>query len=118
MTYVDGFVLCVPKDKIGVYTEMATGAGKIWKEHGALDYKECILDHDQIEGVRSFISAADAKEEDTAIFSFIVYHSREHRDEVNAKVMGDERLKDMCGEKMPFDVAKMAYGGFKPIVET
>ncbi len=120
MTYVDGFVLCVPKDKIDAYINMAKGAGKIWKEHGALEYKECIAeDMEDKSFCMTFPQMANPKEGEIIIFAFIVYESRAHRDEVNAKVMADQRMNDACPspEDMPFDCKRMAYGGFKAIVE-
>lgn len=125
MTYVDGFVLPVPEDKLDAYREMADSAGKIWIEHGALLYKECVLDDAEPEipedapeacKLTLFRDLAGAKGGETVIFAFITYKSREHRDEVNAKVMADPRMK--CDENnMPFDPARMAYGGFKAIVD-
>ena len=118
MTYVDGFVLPIPAGKIEDYRKIAENAGKVWLEYGALDYKECVVEHDNIESMRSFAEAANAKEGETVIFAYIVYKSREHRDEVNKKVMADPRIS--CGEgpeAMPFDCRRMAYAGFKTIVE-
>lgn len=118
MTYVDGFVIPVPEGELENYREMAENAGKIWMEHGALDFKECVIDDDTAEGMRSFAETAGAKEGEIVVFSYIVFKSREHRDEVNKKVMDDPRIKCEQGpEKMPFDCARMAYGGFKTIVE-
>lgn len=118
MTYVDGFVVPVPKDKIEEYRKMAAEAALIWKEHGALDYKECVADDMEDKGFCATFPAAftNLQEGETIVFAFIVYNSREHRDEVNAKVMDDPRLK--CDDNtMPFDCKRMAYGGFKTIVE-
>ena len=118
MTYVDGFVIPVPEGEIENYREMAESAGKVWMEHGALDFKECVIDDDNIEGVRPFAETAGAKEGETVVFSYIVFKSREHRDEVNKKVLADPRIKDHMGpDKAPFDCARMSYGGFKTIVE-
>ncbi|MES2996506.1 MAG: DUF1428 domain-containing protein [Verrucomicrobiota bacterium] len=119
--YVDGFVIPVPKANLEAYKKMAATAAVVWKEYGALDYKECVLDDARIENVRSFLDLAGAKDDETVIFSYIVYRSREHRDEVNAKVMADPRIKEFCPESnpnavMPFDFTKMAYGGFQTIV--
>jgi uncharacterized protein YbaA (DUF1428 family) len=117
-TYVDGFVLPVPKDKIEIYRSIAEKAAGIWKEHGALEYRECVGDDMDVKDMVAFPALANAGPDDTVVFAYITYKSREHRDEVNAKVMADPRLTEMCGgDSMPFDCKKMAYGGFKTIVE-
>jgi uncharacterized protein YbaA (DUF1428 family) len=118
MTYVDGFVLPVALDKVEEYRKMAEDAGKIWMEHGALAFNECMGDDLQIQDMLSFSTVAGAKEDETVMFSFIVFRDRAHRDEVNAKVMADPRLKG-CGDedKHVFDFKRMAYGGFKSIVQ-
>lgn len=114
--YVDGFLIPVPKDKLDLYRGIAVQAGNIWKEHGALEYIECLGDDlDQAEMV-SFRKAAGATDDEVVIFSWIVYESREHRDQVNAKVMEDPRIKAMMEGPQPFDCKRMAYGGFKTIV--
>jgi uncharacterized protein YbaA (DUF1428 family) len=116
--YVDGFVLPLPKDKIEQYKVMAEKASKVWKEYGALEYRECVGDDLEIKDVVPFPALANAAPGDTVVFAYITYKSREHRDEVNAKVMADPRMNEMCGaEGMPFDCKKMAYGGFTTIVE-
>jgi len=118
MTYVDGFVLSVPAEKIEAYREMATHAGKIWKEHGALEYKECVADDMEDKGYcATFPQTFKPKDGEVMVFAYIVYQSREHRDEVNAKVMADPRMD--CGEpdNMPFDCKRMSYGWFKTLVE-
>lgn len=116
MSYVDGFLVPVPKEKVEAYREMARKAGEIWKEHGAIAFVECIADDVPYGEVTSFPRAVQVKEDETVAFSWIVYESRERRDEINKKVMADPRLKgDM--ENMPFDGKRMIYGGFKPIVE-
>jgi uncharacterized protein YbaA (DUF1428 family) len=120
MTYVDGFVLVVPSKNIEAYRKMAETAGKIWKEHGALDYKECVAEdtEDKGFGALTFPQLAKAGDDETVVFSYIVYESRAHRDEVNTKVMADPRLAESCDpENMPFDCTRMSYGGFKTIVE-
>lgn len=119
MTYVDGFVLGVPVSKIEQYRELAEKSGKIWREHGALDYKECVLEDMEDTGFcKTFPNAFNVKAGETVVFAFITYESREHRDAVNAKVHVDPRLKEMCNpDNMPFDCKNMAYGGFKTIVE-
>jgi len=113
MSYVDGFLIPVPKKQLGAYFRIAKKAGKIWREHGALDYKECAGDDLAIPGVASFSKTLKLKPGETVVFSWIVYKSRAHRDKVNAKVMADPRLSDMSPEKMPFDLKRMNYGGFK-----
>jgi len=117
--YVDGFVLPVPKKNLPAYKRMSTLAGKVWRSHGALDYKECAGDDLKIKGVASFLRAARAKGGETVVFSYIVYKSRAHRDRVNAKVMKDPRMAKMMDPKapMPFDAKRMVYGGFKVIVD-
>jgi uncharacterized protein YbaA (DUF1428 family) len=116
--YVDGFVLPLPKDKVEVYRKIAEQASKVWKEYGALEYRECVADDLDVQDVVSFRTIAGAGPDDTVVFAYITYKSREHRDEVNAKVMADPRMNEMCGpEGMPFDCKKMAYSGFKSIVE-
>lgn len=116
MPYVDGFVLAVPKDKIDAYREMAERASKVWLKHGALEYKECVGDDLGDKGFcATFPDTIGAEPEETVVFAYIVYQSREHRDDVNAKVMNDPDLQ--CDpENMPFDVKRMAYGGFRTIV--
>ena len=114
--YVDGFVLPVPKRNLAAYRKMAKLGAKVWKDHGAVDYQECVGDDLHIPGMYSFPRLAKAKSGETVFFSFIVYRDRAHRDRVNAKVMKDPRLAAMCGKKMPFDMKRMAYGGFKQFV--
>lgn len=116
--YVDGFVLPIRKDNIEKYREIATKACAVWMEHGALDYRECVGDDLLIKGMVSFAKIADAKEDETVVFAWITYRSREHRDEVNAKVMADPRMLEMGGaDEMPFDCSRIACGGFQTIVE-
>ena len=115
--YVDGFLIPIAKDKIGEYKEMAQKAGKIWMEYGALGFCENVGDDLENEGMFSFNTAASATGDETVIFSWIVFESREHRDKVNAEVMNDARLKEMMDQENPaFDFKRMAYGGFKTIV--
>lgn len=115
--YVDGFVLPVPKKNIAAYTRLAKKACKIWKEYGALDYKECVGDDLDIKFCLPFLKGIRTKPGETVMFSYIVYKSRKHRDTVNAKVMKDPRIAAMCDPKnMPFDSKRMLYGGFKTIV--
>lgn len=118
--YTDGFVIPVPVSKIDAYREMATKACAIWREYGALDYRECVLDDERSEMCLPFTAGIGAKEDETVVFAWIVYESREHRDAVNAKVMQDPRIQEMCpsnGGEMPFDPKRMLYSGFKVIVE-
>jgi uncharacterized protein YbaA (DUF1428 family) len=116
--YIDGFVIPLPKDKIDLYREIAGKACRVWMEHGALEYRECIGDDLEVKDMLSFPKLAGSTSEETVVLSWIVYRSREHRAEVNAKVMADPRIKEMCEKgPMPFDGKRMAYGGFKTIVE-
>jgi uncharacterized protein YbaA (DUF1428 family) len=117
MAYVDGFVVPVPKKKVEAYRRLARKAGKIWREHGALDFKECIADDVKVGKVTSFPRSVKLKPSETVMFSWITYKSRAHRDRVNAKVMKDKRLAGMDPKDMPFDGKRMIYGGFKVIVE-
>lgn len=115
MAYVDGFVLVVPKRKLPAYRRLASKAGKVWMELGALEYRECVGDDLNIKGTLPFPRMAKAKAGETVIFSWITYRSRAHRDRVNAQVMKDPRIARMSGP-MPFDMKRMAYGGFKTLV--
>ena len=118
MRYVDGFVFPVPKKNLAAYRRMAQKAGKIWRTYGALDYKECTGDDLNVKMGVPFPRLTRFKRGETVVFSWIVYKSRAHRDRVNAKVMKDPRLANMCDPKsMPFDVKRMVYGGFKVLVE-
>ena|SRR5687768_2277042 len=119
MKYVDGFVLIVPKKNMKAYTKMAKLAGEVWKDHGALEYYECVGEDLKTPMGLPFPKLAKAKAGELVIFSFIVYKSRAHRDKVNAAVMKDPRVKEMGGKDkpMPFDVKRMAYGGFEVFVE-
>jgi uncharacterized protein YbaA (DUF1428 family) len=116
MPYVDGFLLVVPKKNMPAYHRMARKAGKIWKEHGALEYRECAGDDLDVKCGVPFPKVVKLKAGETPVFSWIVYKSRAHRDSVNAKVMKDPRL---VGNpmSMPFDIKRMAYGGFKVFVD-
>ena len=116
--YVDGFVLPVPKKNLGAYRRMATKAGKVWREHGALDYKECVADDVKKGKLTSFPQSVKLKAGEVVWFSWIVYRNRRQRDAVLKKVMADERLKDMMDMKnSPFDMRRMIYGGFKVMVD-
>lgn len=118
MQYVDGFVVPVPKKNIETYRKIAKLAGKVWREHGALDYRECVAEDVKPGKYTSFPQSVKLKPNETVVFSWITYKSRKHRDRVNKKVMNDPRLKDlMTPEGMPFDGKRMIYGGFTTIVE-
>ena len=117
MSYVDGFVLPVPKKKLKAYTALSKKAGKVWKEYGALDYRECVGDDLNIKGMKSsFPKLLKLKPGETVVFAWILYKSKSQRDRINAKVMKDPRLAAM-GNEMPFDIKRMIYGGFKAFVE-
>jgi len=115
--YVDGFVIPVPRRKIAAYKRIARRAGKVWRDHGALEYVECIADDVKPGKLTSFPQAVKLKRDEVVWFSWILYKSRAHRDRVNAKVMKDPRLADMMDPKaMPFDGKRMFWGGFKVAV--
>lgn len=124
--YVDGFVIPIKKDKVDDYKKMAELGCKVWMKHGAIGYFECVGDDlsPAMEGMKVLtfpeLAGVKSKEGETVIFSFIIFKSREHRDEVNKKVMADPEMNEApeCQGEMPFDVTKMAYGGFKSIVES
>lgn len=113
--YIDGFVLPVPKRNIAAYRRMAAQAGKVWRDHGALDYKECVGDDLNVKMGMPFLRVIRSKPGETIVFAYIVYKSRAHRDRVNAKVKKDKRLT--MPKKMPFEVKRMLYGGFKALVD-
>lgn len=122
--YVEGFLFVVPKKKLPEYRKMARSGAKVWKKYGALDYKECVGDDLSPKGMGgmkplSFLKMANAKPGETVWFSFIVYKSKKHRSEVNAKVMKDPIMNDPKWKEkpMPFDMKRFAYGGFKVAVE-
>ncbi len=119
MKYVDGFVIPVPTKNVEAYRRIAKKAGKVWMDHGALEYRECVGDDLKVKMGLPFAATIQAKRSETVVFSWIVYKSRAHRDAVNAKVMKDPRMAKMMakGAAMPFDVSRMAYGGFKVIVD-
>jgi uncharacterized protein YbaA (DUF1428 family) len=115
--YVDGYVVPVPKKKIAAYRRMAQKAGKIWREHGALEFVETVADDVKPGKVTSFPQSVKLKAGETVVFSYIVYKSRKDRDRVNAKVMKDKRLEAMMNPKsMPFDAKRMFWGGFRVMV--
>ena len=116
--YYDGFVVPVPQKKLQEYRRMAQKAGKLWKEHGALDFVECVADDVKPGKTTSFPQSVKLKKGEIVVFSFIGYSSRTHRDRVNKKVMADPRLKAMMeGKSWPFDAKRMIYGGFKVLVQ-
>jgi len=118
VAYVDGFVLPVPEKNLQTYRKLAQLAGKVWREHGALDYRECVADDVKVGKWTSFPQSVKLKRGEIVVFAYIVYKSREHRDRVLAKVMKDERLAKMMDPKaMPFDGKRMIFGGFKTLVE-
>jgi uncharacterized protein YbaA (DUF1428 family) len=115
--YVDGFLLPVPKKNLVAYRRMAQKASKIWREFGALDYKECVGDDLNVKCGMPFPRGIKTKPGETVVFSYIVYKSRAHRDSVNKKIMKDPRIANLCDPKnMPFDAKRMLYGGFKVLV--
>lgn len=117
--YIDGFVLNIPKKKLDAYKKMAKKAGKIWMEHGALGYYECVGEDMKVKMGIPFPKLAKTKPSEVPVFSYIIYKSRKHRDAVNKKVMADPRIHDMCPDPkdMPFDCDKMTYGGFEVMVQ-
>ena len=119
MGYVDGFILPVPKKNLQAYRRMAQKAGKIWRKYGALDYKECAGDDLDVKMAMPFPRLVKPKRGETVVFAFIVFKSRAHRDRVNAKVMKDPFMNDpkFKDQPMPFDMKRMAYGGFKVLVD-
>jgi uncharacterized protein YbaA (DUF1428 family) len=115
--YVDGFVLAVPRKNVEAYRRMAAAAGKIWIEHGALAFRECMADDVKKGKGLSFARSVDLRPGEVVFFSYIVFRSRAHRDRVNKKVMKDPRMNTMMeGKAMPFDHTRMLYGGFVPVV--
>jgi len=118
MAYVDGFVMPVKADRLAEYKKMARKAGKVWKDHGALSYVECVADDVAYGKSTSFPRAVKLKEDEVVVFSWVVYNSRRERDQIMKKVMEDPRLADMVALKdQPFDMKRMFFGGFKPIVD-
>jgi uncharacterized protein YbaA (DUF1428 family) len=119
MAYVDGFIVPVPRQNIDAYREMALAAGKVWREYGALQFRECVADDVKPGEHTSFPQSVKLEEGEVVFFSWIVYESRASRDEINAKVMKDPRMADMMkpGAAMPFDGKRMIYGGFEVLVD-
>jgi uncharacterized protein YbaA (DUF1428 family) len=118
MPYVDGFIVPVPKKNLDDYRRLAKKAGKVWREYGALGFRECVADDVKVGKWTSFPQSVKLKPNETVVFSYITYKSRAHRDRVNAKVMKDPRLAKMMDPKaMPFDGKRMIYGGFKVLLD-
>ena len=117
MPYVDGFVLPIPKRQLATYRRIARRAGKLFREYGALEYRECVGDDLKTTMGVAFPRLAMAKPGETVCFSWIVYRSRAHRDRVNARMMKDPRMLKLMNDPMPFDLKRMAYGGFKVLVD-
>jgi uncharacterized protein YbaA (DUF1428 family) len=118
MSYVDGFVVPVPTSKLADYRRMANRAGRIWREHGALDYREWVADDVKPGKTTSFPQAVKLKAGETVVFAYVVYKNKRDRDRINKLVMADTRLADMMDpKKMPFDGKRMFWGGFKKLVE-
>jgi len=115
--YIDGYVVPVPKDRVDDYQDMAAAAGKIWMEHGALAFFENVGDDLDVKGLVTFPQMANLKPDEVPVFSWIVYESKEQRDAINAKAMSDPRMNALSPENPPFDFPRMAFGGFKNIVE-
>jgi uncharacterized protein YbaA (DUF1428 family) len=117
MPYVDAFVLAVSKKNLPAYTRLARAAGKVWQEHGALEYRECVSDDLSTPCGTPYTKLLNLKRGEAALFSWIVYRSRAHRDRVNKAVMSDARILAMIGKKMPFDMQRMSHGGFRTLVD-
>ena len=116
MAYVDGFVLPVPKKNLPTYRRLAREAGKVWREHGALEFRECVGEDLNVPMGLPFPRGLKLKRGETVVFSWITYRSRKHRDRVNAKVMKDKRIASLDPTSMPFDVKRMMHGGFEVLV--
>jgi len=120
--YVDGFLLPVPTKKLAAYKKLARSASKVWKKHGALEYRECVAEDMSMKGPASFVKRAQAKKGETVVFAWIVYRSRKDRDRVNGVVMQDPVITRMIqlmkdGKRMPFDMKRMSWGGFEVMVD-
>ena len=117
--YVDGFVHPIPRDRLEEYKRLVAAVAEIWKEHGALDYWECVGDDLHLEGTRSFIDLVAAKEDEIILFGWVVFDSREARDLANEKVAADPKMeKLMAASDVGFDAQRMAYGGFQPFISS
>lgn len=117
--YIDGFVHPIPRDRLEGYKRLVGAVAEIWKEHGALDYWECVGDDLHLEGTRSFIDLVDATEDETILFGWVVFDSREQRDLANEKIAADPRMEElMAASNIGFDAQRMAYGGFQPFISS
>ena len=116
MHYVDGYVIPVPKKFVASYVKMAKAGSKVWLDHGALEFRECVGDDLKTKWGTPFSQRMKLKPSETVFFSWVVYKSKAHRDAVNKKVMADPRMEKMMKTPMPFDCKRMAYGGFKIMV--
>jgi uncharacterized protein YbaA (DUF1428 family) len=117
MKYIDGFLLTIPKKSLRTYIAISKKAGKVWMDHGALEYRECSAEDMKTKYGVPFPKRAKAKASELVVFSWIVYKSRAHRDKVNAAVMADKRMRKMMAMTMPFDMKAMSYGGFNVVVD-
>jgi uncharacterized protein YbaA (DUF1428 family) len=117
MPYVDGFIVAVPKKNLDAYVRLSKKCGKVWREYGALDYREWVADDVKVGKLTSFPRSVKLKPGETVVFSWITYKSRAQRDRINAKVMTDPRLKELSEGKPPFDGKRMIYGGFESLVK-
>jgi uncharacterized protein YbaA (DUF1428 family) len=118
MSYVDGFIVPVPKKNLAAYRKIAQSCGKVWRDHGAVDYREWVAEDVKAGKLTSFPQSVKLKPAETVVFSWITYKSRKHRDRVNAKVMADPRMAKMMDLKtMPFDGKRLIFGGFKQLVK-
>lgn len=116
--YVDGFIFSIPRSKLASYKKMATKAGALWREHGALHYRECVGDDMTAEGMVGFPKLTKAKADEVVIFAYAVFKSRRHRDATNRKIMEDPRVVALCGKfGITLDCKRMSYGGFKTLVD-
>ncbi len=116
--YVDGFVFSIPSDKLANYKKMATKAGALWREHGAIQYRECVGDDMTVEGMVNFPKLTKARPGEVVIFAYAVFKSRKHRDAANRKIMADPRVAALCEKfDMKLDCKRMSYGGFKTLVD-
>jgi len=115
--YIDGFVIPLKKDRVEDYRRLSEQAAVVWKDHGALDYWECVGDDLAGENVKTFLELTGAAPDETVIFAWVMYESREHRDACNEKIMADPRLEGMyVPEQLPFDNKRMSFGGFRELV--
>ncbi len=117
MKYVDGFLLVIPTKNMGKYTALSKKAGKLWMEHGALEYCECVGDDLDVKFGVPFPKRTRVKRGESVLFSWVVYKSKAQRDRINKKVMADPRMAKLAQDEMPFDMKKMSYGGFKTLVD-